>query len=177
MTPSGSSHGDCALTGACPGRGTVTLAFSQPVRNPTIHMSGIGSAIDNGRPSRTSTASGPDLHQGHPHQAGRQHPVLCPPAPVITTANDSASTYCDTTTSTAALFPAAASAACGSVQVTGTVTPLTFTMSADSLPTPAASGPYNPASSGEPIEFAVTLPQDFGDAPATYNRAHAPLPR
>src|SRR5689334_730028 len=30
--------GDCASTGGCDDRGTLTIAFSQPVRNPVLHV-------------------------------------------------------------------------------------------------------------------------------------------
>ncbi len=93
----------------------------------------------------------------------------------ITATNDSSGTNCTTANNTGNIAPAAASAACGSVQVNGTVTSVAFNMSAvfirNSLVRPAANIP----ASGDGVAVTITLPEDFSDAPATYNPTQAPV--
>ena len=52
--------GDCASIGGCGERGTVTIAFSQPVRNPVLHLGGLGGSVTRTVSGRTTAQS--ELH-------------------------------------------------------------------------------------------------------------------
>ncbi|MCB0906356.1 MAG: hypothetical protein KDB63_04465, partial [Nocardioidaceae bacterium] len=167
--------GGCAWTGTCPDLGTVTVTFSQPVTNPTLHLSGLGGAIRNGNRQSdlhaiwTLTSGGATLSR---RDGNAQFAVNG--GSVVTAVNDSTSASCTSAVNGGNLFNAAASAACGSVQVTGTVTQLTFDISAQFTRNPnASSGAYNANSSADGVSLAVTLPQDFGDAPGSFDATTA----
>ena len=134
--------GTCASTGACPNLGTVTFTFSQPVRNPIIHLAGLGGAIKNGN-NQSDLHSVWDLTT-----AGVTISKLDGNAQLavtggtrVTAANDSTSASCTTVVNGGGLFDAAATAACGSVQVNGTVTQVAFNMSAVFVKNPIGHRP------------------------------------
>ena len=165
--------GTCATTGACPDLGTLTIDFSQPVRNPVLHISGIGGSVGN-------TTNRSDLHavldlatSGLTLTKVAGNTQFSVSSTRITAANDSASPDC--TTVSGGTFNAAATAACGSVRVNGTVTSMVFNMSAVFVKNASASSPTNSTTSGDAFGLTVTLPQDFGDAPTTYNPTQAPV--
>ncbi|WP_224089655.1 GEVED domain-containing protein [Arthrobacter sp. StoSoilB13] len=99
----------------------------------------------------------------------------------ITATNDNAGTRCETTTQTNDPQPvnAQATAACGSVRINGIVTSLTFDISAVFVQTTSALPPYtindaqDPNHNADNFVMAVTVPQDFGDAPASYDQNNA----
>ncbi|MGL5824319.1 MAG: beta strand repeat-containing protein, partial [Nocardioides sp.] len=172
--------GDCAITGVCANRGTVTLGFNHPVRNPIIHLAGIGG-------SATTTTGGVLTAQSDLHSIWD---LTTPGVTIskldgntqfavtggnrVTATNDSTSFSCTTNVNGAPTATAAATAACGSIQVTGTVTSLAFAISAILVQNNLARPGANTATSGDGVALAVTLPEDFSDAPATYNAAQAP---
>ncbi|MGL5908634.1 MAG: hypothetical protein ACRCZP_01450, partial [Phycicoccus sp.] len=39
------SANGCAASGLCSNRGTVTITFNRPVRNPVLHLAGLGGSI------------------------------------------------------------------------------------------------------------------------------------
>ena len=166
--------GSCASTGACPGLGTLTIGFSQPVRNPTLHLAGLGGAV-------TGTNAQSDLHAvldlttpGVTISKADGNTQFSVSPTRITAANDSTSPGC-TSTAVSGGSAAAGTAACGSVLVNGTVTSLTFTMSAVFVKNANVANPVNSATSGDAFGLTVTVPQDFADAPATYNPTQAPV--
>ncbi|WP_308169284.1 DUF7507 domain-containing protein [Paenarthrobacter aromaticivorans] len=99
----------------------------------------------------------------------------------ITATNDNAGTRCETTTQTDNPQPvnAQATAACGSVRINGIVTSLTFDISAIFVQTTSALPPYtindaqDPNHNADNFVMAMTVPQDFGDAPPTYDQGNA----
>jgi trimeric autotransporter adhesin len=111
--------GTCAATGTCAGLGTLTVTFSQPVRNPTLHLSGLGANVGNGTDQSDFhayldlTTSGVTMTQassnGNMTVSGNR----------ITAVNDSTSTTCTTNINAGNFLAAASTAACGSVKFNG----------------------------------------------------------
>nr|WP_238338331.1 GEVED domain-containing protein [Pedococcus badiiscoriae] len=102
----------------------------------------------------------------------------------ITANNNSTSYRCETRAQSDSpsipLPSASATAECGSVRVNGTVTSVTFSVSALFTQTTASIPPdtHNSASGGatpnqDGFSIAVTVPEDFGDAPASYDQGKA----
>lgn len=157
-------------TKICSGLGTVTLTFSRPVRNPTIHIAGLGGALVVGSNAIlfsaagtvTSTPAGATLGPALPGSTNFQ--TVGNDFRVI---NDSVNTSCAT-----AGTIAAATSGCGSFTVNGTVTSLTFTMNIR-LWVKSASLTVDPANA-DVFNINVTIPQDQGDAPASYQGTQAP---
>jgi CshA-type fibril repeat protein len=152
----------CLAGAACSGLGTLTVTFAHPVVNPVIHVAGLG---DNAlapvlfHATLTLTTPGLSLTAVSP---GANLTVT---GSTITAADDTTDPTC-----TAFADPATATAACGSVQLVGTVTSATFTIGAVSVDT-ASGGDL----AGGQDHFAVlaTVDQDYGDAPATYDAGNA----
>ncbi len=167
--------GTCASSGACPNLGTVTFTFSQPVRNPIIHLAGIGGATKNGN-NQSDLHSVWDLTTGGVtlSKLDGNTQLAVTGGTRVTAVNDSTSASCISVVNGGGLFNAAATAACGSIQVNGTVTQVAFNMSAVFVKNPSATFPNNSATSGDGVSAAVTLPQDYSDAPISYNAAQAP---
>ncbi len=171
--------GSCNSTGSCPGLGTLTVTFSEPVRNPVIHMAGMGGAT-------ATTQSGTVVQQSDLHAIYTLttpgvtlskldgNAQLAVTSNVITAVNDSTSPSCTTNVLGGTYGNAAGTASCGSIQVNGTVTTLTFNMSAVFVQNSPSRPPVNTASSGDGMVLTFTLPQDFSDAPASYNGSQAP---
>ncbi len=170
---------DCASTGPCSGLGTITINFSQPVLDPVLNLAGIGGnsllyAADNVTVIEASQlhvvlnlATGglslTDLSGGNLRVAGSS----------ITADNDSTSTRCDTATQGGQIPTAGATAACGSVRVNGVVSSLTFNLSAVYTQTTGSVPPHNDNLTGDNFLIAVTVPQDYGDAPSSYDAGNA----
>ena len=172
--------GTCAITGTCPNLGTVTVSFSQPVTNPVIHLAGIG-GTSTGTTAGVLTAQS-DLHSVYTlttpgvtiSKLDGNAQLSVTGGNTITATNDSTSGNCTTNVNTAPTANAAGSAACGSVQVNGTVTTVAFNVSAIFVQNNAARPGSNGATTGDGVALAVTLPEDFSDAPTTYNPTQAP---
>lgn len=166
--------GGCNSTGTCSGLGTLTVAFSQPVQDPVLHLSGIGGAARSGNNQSDLHAVMDLATPGVSLTKVAGNEQLAVSGTRVTATNDSTSANCTTTVSGGTVNNAAASAACGSVRVNGTVTSVQFTMSAVFVRNSGADGPANTSGSGDAFGLTVTLSQDFGDAPATYNPTQAP---
>lgn len=172
----------CAAIGFCSGLGTLTVAFSQPVRNPVLHLAGIGGWIRQGDAQSDQHAVLDLATTGLSLTKVAGNTQLSVSGTRITATNDSTSASCTTpvnaTPATPTATPAAGTAACGSVQVNGTVTSVVFNVSAMFVQNPSATGSYNDGSSGsttgDAFGLTVTLSQDFGDAPTSYNATQAP---
>lgn len=170
--------GTCAATGNCGDRGTVTIAFSQPVRNPILHLAGIGGAATqtvNGRAAAQSelhsilklTTAGLSLTKVG---AGNNLAVT---SDTITAANHDTGPNCNNT-STGSGADAGATAACGSVQVNGVARSVSFDLTA--VFTKNAKLPaYNHSTSGDAFSIVASTGEDFGDAPASYGAAWSVL--
>ncbi|BCW44627.1 GEVED domain-containing protein [Arthrobacter sp. StoSoilB5] len=178
---------NCPAVGTCTGLGTITITFSQPVRNPVLNIAGLGGYVLN------------DVgNNGTVDKQSQQHAVLnlatagltmtklsggnlSVSGNSITTTNDNAGTACNTSVQTGTPDPvdAQATAGCGSARINGTVTTLTFDISAVFVQTTAALPAYTINDSTDPLHnrdnfvMAMTVPQDFGDAPASYDQSNA----
>ena len=178
---------NCAPTGPCSGLGSITINFSQPVRNPVLNLAGLGgnSGWDEGlngsldRISQLHAVLGlattgltmTKLSGGNLSVSGN----------TITAVNDSTSARCNTVVQSGTPQPmnAGATAACGSVRINGVVSSLTFNISAvftrttTALPGYVDNDPQSPLHSEDNYVMSVTVPQDFGDAPTSYDQNNA----
>ncbi|HEY0471536.1 MAG TPA: Ig-like domain-containing protein, partial [Kribbella sp.] len=170
--------GSCASTGSCGSRGTVTVAFSQPVRNPILHLAGIGGAASQTVSGRTSAQS--ELHAvlklttaGLSLSKVGQGDNLAVTSDTITAAKSDAGPSC-INAKTGDGPDAGATAACGSVQVNGVVRSVVFDVTA--VFTKNASLPaFNTPTSGDVFSLVASVGEDFGDAPASYGAAWSVL--
>ncbi|MGO4589646.1 DUF7507 domain-containing protein [Paenarthrobacter sp. 2TAF44] len=178
---------NCGATGPCSGLGTVTIAFSQPVRNPVLNIAGLG-----GNVNAYGNKKGPVDKQSQLHAVLNLATTgltmtklsggnLSVSGNAITATNDNAGTQCNTTVQGNDPQPvnAQATAACGAVRINGIVTSLTFNITAVFVQTTSALPPYttndvqDPDHNQDNYVIAMTVPQDFGDAPATYDQSNA----
>ncbi|MFJ9772706.1 Ig-like domain-containing protein [Kitasatospora sp. NPDC101157] len=139
--------------------GTLRLGFSQPVRNPRLHLSGLA-AVTTGKSGTTSTAARLSLTGGSPA------------APALARRTD----WTGWTVDTDSLAPAgsdgssdgvAASAAQGTLELTGTVHTAVFRVEQRST---ARSGSTTAPPALRPA-FTVTVDEDLGTAPQSYGNA------
>ncbi|MET4619289.1 putative repeat protein (TIGR01451 family) [Arthrobacter sp. 2762] len=178
---------NCAATGPCSGLGTIIITFSQPVRSPVLNIAGLGGEVDldetdNGTVDRQSQLSAvlnlatPGLTMTKLSGAN-----LSVANNAISTSNNNAGTACNTSVQTGTPDPAdaQATAACGSVRINGIVTSLTFDISAVFVQTTSTLPPYTENSMSakkhnqDNFLMAMTVPQDFGDAPVSYDQGNA----
>ncbi|MET9270417.1 Ig-like domain-containing protein [Kribbella sp. NPDC003557] len=170
--------GDCASTGGCGDRGTLTIAFSQPVRNPVLHLGGLGGSV-------TRTVSGRTTAQSELHAVLKLNTAglsltklgqgnnLAVTSDTITAANHDTGPNCVNTKSPSGL-DTSATAACGSVRVNGIVTKVSFDVTALFTKHPKLPA-LNNGSSGDAFSIVASAPEDFGDAPASYGAAWSAL--
>ncbi|WP_232828456.1 Ig-like domain-containing protein [Kribbella monticola] len=170
--------GDCASTGSCGNRGTVTITFSQPVRDPVLHVAGLGGAATqtvNGRPTGQSelhsvlelTTAGISLTKlGEGNN-------LAVTSDTITAANPDAGPNC-INPKTGTGPDAAATAACGSVRVLGVVKSVAFEVTAVFTKNRALPA-FNTPTSGDVFSIVASVGEDFGDAPSSYGAAWSVL--
>lgn len=171
--------GTCASTGGCGDRGTVTIAFSQPVRNPVLHLAGIGGAV-------TQTVSDKPAAQSELHSVLKlttaglsltkvgQGNNLAVTSDTITAANHDAGPNCSNTKTGAGGPDATASAACGSVRINGVATKLSFDVTAIFTKHPKLPA-FNTPASGDAFSLLASTGEDFGDAPESYGAAWSVL--
>lgn len=145
-------------------RGTMTITLSQPVTNPVIHLTGLGANASSGvdfspRLSLTgSSPAGASLGGVRPGAGNLQ----ITGGNTIGVINNNGQTSCATSGNNGA--------GCGSVQITGTVTSLTFSVA---LLLNGGSG--TAGSTRETFDLTVTVDEDFSDAPVVnFNNATAP---
>ncbi|GAA1586772.1 hypothetical protein GCM10009789_45460 [Kribbella sancticallisti] len=170
--------GTCAATGTCGNRGTVTITFSQPVRNPILHLAGIGGAATQTVNGRISAQS--ELHSvlklttaGLSLTKVGQGNNLAVGSDTIAPANPDAGPNC-VNTDTGDGPDASATAACGSVQVNGVAKSIAFDLTAVFTKNPTLPA-FNTASSGDAFSIVASTGEDFGDAPASYGAAWSVL--
>ncbi len=172
--PNGATAG--AGTGAgsqqCLNMGQLTLTFSQPVTNPTLHLSGFGGTAPGSNYAEnttqqlnllSSTPAGASLGAVSAGAVNLQSGTSIRPVDLRAAAR------CVTISS-----PALSTSGCGSVQLVGTFTSVTFGVEMNQQVV-ANDGSGPPPNFGDLIRFTVTVPEDAGDAPATYNGSQAPL--
>ena len=156
-------------TKICSGLGTVTLTFSQPVRNPTLHIAGLGAALVSGSNAILFSAAGSIASTPAGATLG---PALPGSTNLQTVGNDFRVINDSVNTSCATVGIAAATSGCGSFKVNGTVTSLRFTMNIRLM---VKSGSLTVVSANaDAFNLTVTIPQDQGDAPASYDGTQAP---
>jgi uncharacterized repeat protein (TIGR01451 family) len=166
--------GACAATGTCPGLGTLTVTFSQPVRNPTIDFAGLGAAVGNGTQQSDFHAYFDLATAGVTMTQASSNGNMTVAGSRITAVNDSTSTSCTTTADGNNFLNAGSAASCGSVKFAGTVTTLTFNVGTIWVKNPNATNGTTLNTAADAFAMTVTVPQDFSDAPASYNGAQAP---
>jgi uncharacterized repeat protein (TIGR01451 family) len=167
----------CPGAGICTGLGQVTISFEQPVRDPVLHLAGLGGSsvrFSNGQVVAQSDWHAvwnlvtPGLSLSLVDGNGQ---MVVPGGSRITGVVDSTSNFCDTNATNGA--PAAATGLCGSVRVNGVVTSVSFDISAVFVANPGFP-PNQSSAGGDQHVLTVTAPQDLSDAPASYDGTQAP---
>jgi CshA-type fibril repeat protein len=163
--------GTCAAIGTCGGRGTLTITFSQPVRNPILHLAGLGGSVSQSGNNRITAQS--ELHAalklttaGLSLTKVGQGNNLAVGSDAITALNPDAGPNC-INTDTGAGPDSAATAACGSVKVNGVAKSITFDLTAVFTQHPSLPA-FNTPSSADAFSIVASASEDFGDAPASY---------
>lgn len=145
--------GCSTATPRCANRGTMTLTFSAPVRDPVIHISGLG-----------ANSGGSTLF----NSALVMTAWTAPAKPTLSVTNSNGNLIVSgdeirvATVNGQPSCTTANKAGCGSVRLGGTVTSVTFQL--DMLM--AGSGS---ASNPDGWTITASLDEDFGDAPASYD--------
>ncbi|MBJ7348157.1 MAG: hypothetical protein JHC87_06265, partial [Thermoleophilaceae bacterium] len=152
----------------CSGLGNITITFSRPVKNPKIHITGLGGGADTG-PLYSATGN---LSSSTPAGAtlgavsgGTNIQTVSNMWRTINTRNHN---YCDST----GTGYEQATAGCGTIPVVGTVTAVTFAIGARAWD-PFFSGTLG-SGSLDAFSIGITAAQDFGDAPTSYDPTQAP---
>lgn len=164
--------GGCPISNArqtCANRGTVTLTFPQPVRNPSLHFSGLGGNVSGGvRADHAARFTIASAANGSAAVNGLTWTRTAGNANFTVTATQVYSTVLAGNTScTVASNPAA----CGSLRVNGTITRLVINVGLD---TQLQNGSLTLGSNHvDALSLAVTVEEDFGDAPASYDPGQA----
>ncbi len=168
--------GCSAGTATCTNRGTVTVSFSEPVRNPVLYASGWGGTSTQGNPVNRATVVHAQMTLASSTPAGATLGTLSAGATNMavsgslwTAADDLTNVNCVTTNPPAG---ATSFASCGSVRINGTVTSLTFDMTAETTAT-VGGGVPSIETLGDQWVLTVSADEDFGDAPASYDGATA----
>ncbi|MGL4173805.1 MAG: Ig-like domain-containing protein, partial [Actinomycetota bacterium] len=167
--------GSCPVTGVCASRGTATLTFSRPVRNPVLHVAGLGGANSTGPtglPPTDSSAIHTRATLASSVPAGATFGTassgstnLKVTSNTFETTNSSNGVGCASTA--AGAITMAATAGCGSIPVDGTVTQLTLNLDIIAQVVLGA-GFGGTATSGDGWSLTFTADEDYGDAPAGY---------
>ncbi|MGL5930869.1 MAG: GEVED domain-containing protein, partial [Dermatophilaceae bacterium] len=169
------SASGCAASGLCSNRGTVTITFSRPVRNPVLHVAGLGGSIGTAPNNTilhalgTITSSSPagatfGAPNGSAVNLSRTNGNL-----TFDTTDPRPSSNCGANT----VAGQTSLSGCGSLPVLGTYTSITMRMDILMAPNTAGTGTAGTAASGDAFVLGVTVPEDFGDAPASYDTGTA----
>lgn len=150
----------------CGNRGTMTLTFPRPVRNPRLHLGGLGGQLTSG-----TLRANYSVRLAIGSAANGSTPV----AATWTELNGNSNFGSTTTTVFSSVVAGNTScsvatnpAACGTLQINATITSLVLNISMDYVGNVAVS-------SGELDGFMtlVTVDEDFGDAAASYDPTQA----
>lgn len=146
--------GDCVnATGGISDLGSITITFSRPVTNPTIHLAGLGGVVGaTSFPKANLTLTGPGVTLGAVSPSSK----LVAVGNTIKAATNNTSTTCNTATP----------AGCGSVAINGTVSSLTFAITGSFYSSGAPA--VNSVGITDAYNITATLGEDYGDAPASY---------
>ena len=156
--------GCLVISSTCADLGGLTIAFSQPLTNPTLHIAGLGDNFTlagtstNFHAILTITTAGVTLSKA----AGSELSVN---ATTITTVNPNVSSSCTSNGTDGATTPAG----CGSVRLNGTgITAVSFDVTGSTFRASGTGTGTLPATASDAFAVSVTADQDYGDAPAAY---------
>lgn len=159
----------CPNAGACPSRGTLTISFNRPVRNPVLHISGIGGTTTLGSAFITyhtiltlSSSSPAGANFSLTAANGNMQVIGGTTIDVVNTTH--VGTSCSSLTA-----PFTQLAGCGSVRVNGTVSSLTLAVGMFTTNNGVSPLPTLSSTSVDGIVLAITADEDFGDAPASFD--------
>ncbi|WOC61129.1 GEVED domain-containing protein [Paenarthrobacter sp. AT5] len=178
---------NCPASGTCSGLGTLTMSFNQPVRNPVLNIAGLGGHVyfdenDN------NTIDGQSQHHAVLNLATPGLSLtklsggnLAVSGNSITNTNHNSGVSCTSGVQTGTPDPldAQASAGCGSVRINGVVTSVTFNVTGVFVPVSSTLPGYTEndiskqGHNQDNYVVTMTVPQDFGDAPASYDQSNA----
>ncbi len=161
----------CLTSGACRATathqvGSLVVEFSEAVRNPTLHLEGIGASAGGtvfGSTYTLDSAASDGATLGAVSSGAANLRIAS--SDTITTAGSAPGSDCATASTIGS--PPAETAGCGSVRINGTVTQLTFAVGIASL---LVSGSGTGSTTGDAVGFAVTFDQDYSDAPTSYDQ-------
>lgn len=155
----------------CPNRGNITITFSQPVKNPRLHISGVG-----GRFSQGSVTIGYNAITTLTAAQNGSTPVTPAWSLIQSNSNFSATgTAVSTSTLTAntACNVTPNPAGCGTLAITGTVTQITLQIDLKYRIT-AGSGTLAVSTINiDTVSMTLSADEEFGDAPASFDPTQA----
>ncbi|SEQ02268.1 DUF7507 domain-containing protein [Lentzea albida] len=148
----------CAAFVDCFNRGTLTFSFNRPVRDPVLHIAGSGATVGNtGSTHVAHTLTTPGVTLDGP-LAGATNMTIGQNGTRIEAPNRNLNVLCNS--NGARLAPAS----CGSVKLNGTISSVSFQI--DML--------TNSSTPTDDFYVAgVSVDEDFGDAPASYDAGSA----
>ncbi|MEO5902322.1 MAG: GEVED domain-containing protein [Ilumatobacteraceae bacterium] len=150
----------------CTGRGTLTVAFEHPTRNPVLYLSGLGGYQQVGanqsqlQVQLTLATAGLTLSQTAGSNLTVSGNVVRPSSPL-------AGISC-TTKAQGAAVPAGALGGCGSLRVNGLVTSVAFDLAILNT-VQAGIGVTPTGTNGDEFGVTVSFDEDFSDGPASYD--------
>ncbi len=152
-------YGPCTPSGGvCLNRGTLTIAFNQPVTNPILHVAGLGG-------SSSGTSHAPAFRLISPSAGARLINASFASSNMNVTSTSFSSNALNGESD---CNVSSTGAGCGSIEIRGTVTSVTFAVDLRS------EGNLTSAHF-DTFSMSITVDEDFGDAPVTgFNSAQAP---
>lgn len=171
---------NAAATVACANIGsTLTVSFSRPVTNPTLHFLGLGSVRSITGDTTTITAARTTHTLASSIPAGATLTTLPGAVNLNPLANAGVGSAIDLSNvnynginCTTITAPATQLAGCGSVRVNGTVTSVTFTVGMSGTRN-VFNATLGNALGDDGYMVTTTVDEDFGDAPASYDGTEA----
>jgi uncharacterized repeat protein (TIGR01451 family) len=163
------------VSGTCPSGGTLTLSFLYPVTNPVINLSGVGGDTASGsnvtiiNTTFAETSSTPPGATLGPVPSGSEN-LQVTGGNTISVINTSANTVCDSL----GTYDAAATAGCGSVPIIGTISSISFNLTVSGIVGEGTGHAMNTTGVGDAYVIGVSFPQEFSDAPTSYDGTQAP---
>ena len=160
---------NCSVSSSneCTGLGNITLTFSRPVVNPVIHLSEVGGLVGTeGSPSTTLNAR-LTIDQVNGGAASAASLTLVNSNSNLTVVGGNKIQTSNVAAGTSISCSSGGSnAGCGSVRINGTITSIRF---ASSLYINRINGGTPASDAGDGYAINVTVDEDFGDAPASYD--------
>ncbi|MGL5930570.1 MAG: DUF7507 domain-containing protein, partial [Dermatophilaceae bacterium] len=162
------SANGCPADGLCANRGGLTISFDRPVRNPVLHLAGLGDSVGTAPNNSilhvvgTITGSTPAGASFGAPSSGNVNLVRTGGNLTFDTAGAKPAPSC-VTPGTAGQTSLAG---CGSLPIVGTYTSITMRM--DALMSANGTGTAGTASSEDAFVLGVSVDEDFADAPNSY---------